>query len=205
MCDPSVPHTCESYCQQLGRDGDCGKGPWNPKSFGACEAACKLFGRAPIDSMRGDSLECRILYENIGEQSVLPNAKKLFCPNAAVKSKMCQAGAAEQTKCEDYCDWNLKFCSFSVTETRGQCLAYCHSLDDTQLSCHIKYVAVAARSTVPQVPCMARQACAAAPSERLTVFASAPYVPLPERRRGIDQNDEGSSDEEGSDEEDDEM
>ena len=48
--------------------------------------------------MRGDSLQCRILYINIGEQSQLADAKSKFCPNAGVTSGMCKAGKPEKVK-----------------------------------------------------------------------------------------------------------
>ena len=85
-----------------------------------------------------------------------------------------------QSECEDYCDWNSDFCTSPETsgshETIQECLSYCQNLNPEQLKCHLKYVAVAARSTVPQVPCMHREACAVDENKRLDIFATAPFV-----------------------------
>jgi len=198
MCDPSVAPNCDAYCGQLGPEGDCGRGSWNQPEQ-QCEAACRGFKQAATDAMRGDSLQCRILYINIGEQSQLADAKSKFCPNAGVTSGMCKAGKPEKSECQDYCDWNKDFCASPETtrshETTPECLSYCRNLNPEQLKCHLKYVAVAARSTVPQVPCMHREACAVDEIKRLDIFATAPFVGAEPASDAVPEDEDESEDE----------
>jgi len=183
MCDNSVSHSCEGYCSQLTGEGDCGPGPWHYSDMEACLAVCKDFAPGVTDSMRGNSLACRILYINIGEQSVYGGggelAKKEFCPHAAGTSVMCSDNTPPQsTQCTDYCEWSAKFCHGHgiANETNEQCLSYCQALDANERACHLKYVAVAARSTVPEVPCHHREVCPSATGKPRSTFES---VPLP--------------------------
>lgn len=158
MCDNSVAHDCGSYCGQLSEEGDCGQGPWNMEES-ACMKACKGYKNDPklTDSLRGDSLQCRIYYVNVGEQSRYPGAKKAFCPHAGHKSEMCKAPPADHDSCMDYCDLNAKFCSSK--EGIDKCLSYCRGLSPEAKACHLRYVAIAGRCTVPEVPCYHRKVC----------------------------------------------
>jgi len=158
MCDNSVSHECEAYCGQIDADGDCGRGPWNMK-HGECLQACKGFKNDPklTDSIRGDSLQCRIYYINVGEQSKYPNAKQAFCPFAGKASTMCKEPPAGHDSCTDYCDLNAKFCKSS--EGGDKCLSYCRALSPEAKACHLRYVAIAGRCTSPEIPCHHRQVC----------------------------------------------
>jgi len=193
MCDNSVPHNCDAYCGQMSEEGDCGPGKWVYPDPEACQKRCQAFKQAPTDSMRGDSLQCRLLYINIGEQSTYPKAKPEFCPNAGAESAMCKDGAQHDT-CEDYCAWNTKFCGSNETST--DCLQYCRALNPTQRACHLKYVAVAARCTVPAVPCYHRTVCMDPTGK--TGFEEAPNGPAPAMgQRGEDDGaDEAGEDDE---------
>merc|ERR1711871_257242 len=137
MCDASVPHDCDAYCGQISSQGDCGRGPWNFRRHEDCSAACAKYKQdAPTDSMRGDSLQCRILYLNIGEQSMYHNAKQEFCPHAGEKSKMCSDSSLfAASPCEDYCDWDDKFCGphRASQSERKACLTHCRALSPEQL------------------------------------------------------------------------
>jgi len=198
MCDASVPHSCDGYCgQMVGDEGDCGEGPWSYRDEKSCIKACKSFPRGQPDSMRGNSLECRLLYINIGEQSAYPKAKPEFCPFAGKDSAMCSDGA-EVEECADYCEWNAKFCR-SDESTEG-CLAYCKKLPAEQRACHLKYVAAAARCTSPDVPCFHRQVCTAPPGKPLG-FEGAPIWPTATApSEPADDDADASDDYDGKDE-----
>eukprot|EP00656_Telonema_subtile_P049219 TRINITY_DN6067_c0_g2_i1.p1 TRINITY_DN6067_c0_g2~~TRINITY_DN6067_c0_g2_i1.p1 ORF type:complete len:301 (-),score=57.45 TRINITY_DN6067_c0_g2_i1:190-1092(-) len=191
LCDPSVPYNCDAYCGQLGAEGDCGQGPWNAEEE-ECNTACEQFPRGTKDSIRGNSLECRILYVNIGEQSSMPGAKGKYCPHSGIKSDMCTAPADGHHACDDYCEFNKDFCG--STETTEECSQYCRALDKDALKCHMKYVAVAGRCTEEDVPCAHRAACAA--KDPMAVFAA---VAIPDRSKqgsGAPSDDENENENE---------
>ena len=60
---------------------------------------------------------------------------------------MCKAPPAGHDSCTDYCDLNAKFCKSQ--EGTDKCLAYCRALSPEAKACHLRYVAIAGRCTVP--------------------------------------------------------
>lgn len=166
MCDPSVPFDCTSYCAQMTEPdrSDCGPGPWNFNSKKDCLSYCTQAKRGVRDTL-DDTLECRILAINIGEQSLYSKSQMEFCPSAGASGgKFCKSDVMDQP-CKLYCDWMDKFCGYrpsQQTYNQEDCLSICEgwprtgSLGDTQgntLQCRLKYMAVAARSTVPEIAC----------------------------------------------------
>jgi len=103
---------------------------------------------------------------------------------------MCQDG--QEAGCEDYCDWTATFCGGTHgQETKKQCLAYCAGLGTEAKACHLRYAAIAGRSTVPQIPCAHREVC----------NAMSPEVGFENIPLGM-QHDDGTHDDEDDDDDD---
>jgi hypothetical protein len=209
MCDASVEYSCEGYCRSVvGADGDCGAGPWQFPSQAQCMQQCTGYRGAAVDSLFGDSLQCRVFYLNLAEQSLFPNKQSLYCPNTGASGgRLCAddpaLGPERRGGCEVYCALMERFCTAEQGAqqfpTPGECLQYCRSLPSSgsesesssasatrsaggklahlapfalghaglglaaagaqgaekgakgSLQCHLKFAAVAARSTAPQV------------------------------------------------------
>ena len=81
MCDASVPFNCKSYCSHMvqGMDGDCGEGV-----FLFPTVACTAFASDGVVDVLADTLQCRILFIDIGQQSQYPLTKQGLCPQAGV-------------------------------------------------------------------------------------------------------------------------
>eukprot|EP00746_Dinoflagellata_sp_MGD_P001969 gnl/MRDRNA2_/MRDRNA2_103783_c0_seq1.p1 gnl/MRDRNA2_/MRDRNA2_103783_c0~~gnl/MRDRNA2_/MRDRNA2_103783_c0_seq1.p1 ORF type:complete len:335 (-),score=44.57 gnl/MRDRNA2_/MRDRNA2_103783_c0_seq1:133-1137(-) len=168
MCEPSVVFDCSDYCSMMAdpKGGDCGPGPWQFKSEDDCMKSCKQYRRGVIDTL-DDTLECRILAINIGEQSVYPQAIEQFCPSAGASGGAFCTSDAMANPCRTYCSWMEKFCGQPADENYN-CLQTCEawprtgSPGDTSgntLQCRLKYMAVAARSTIPEIPCEHESLC----------------------------------------------
>ena len=152
MCGPSTEHTCPAYCDQMtvgpgthaccSSSDECGKpdADRNPPFFfkkrQACLSACRGFGRGPADVF-ADTLECRLLFLGIAEQSVATfgarSAKGFACPHAGRdwlhQRHFCSNrftdvpglhGAAKRIQCKVYCGWMGDACPGALPFTPEQ-------------------------------------------------------------------------------------
>lgn len=188
MCDNSVPLTCDGYCRHMVQPGgDCGEGPFLFDTPEQCAEACNTMSDGPLDTLR-DTLQCRVLFINIGEQSQYPRAKEELCPQAGatvvvtvaeggIGKAYCVGSGKEEPaaeeQCETYCSWMAKFCpadlhptasATDAAECKQKCLALPRSgapgdATGNTLQCRMKFVAVAARSTLPEIHCAHDMLC----------------------------------------------
>ena len=193
---------CEPGMDCTTRGGSAASPPYFFRSLGACLAACRSYGRGAADTF-DDTLECRILLLNIGEQgahcyfgaTAEEQGNKAFaCPHVgktapAGVTPLCDSSfprSGQAAHCARYCEWYAiachgrppPFAAAATATAASACQNGCMALrfdgvpghmHGATVQCRLKAVAVAARSTVPDIHCSHDLICTDEPEVPLDV------------------------------------